>query len=226
MKKGLDVVAFAKTLVGRHYVLGAVVPKDDANYKGSFDCAEFVAFTNFQVLGILYGCDSDAVMHAHSADAYTGYFQRDAKVLGKAITIEQAAKTPGAMLLRFPAPGAVGHIIFAQGNGKSVEANCTKYGCIESVISGRHFDIGILLPGVKYDQLEDVVIVRPKVFKLETPNMVDPFIGKVQKALGLLQDDIFGKRTNDAIVSYQRKVGLVVDGQVMPGGETAKSLNI
>lgn len=231
MKQGSDVIKFAKQLVGRPYILGAIVPADNVNYSGAFDCAEFAKYCNFQTFGVLYGCDSDSLAHAHIADGYTGYFQRDAKALGRIISVPEAIQIPGAMLLREPAPGAIGHIVFSQGNGKTVEANCTKYGCIESVTHNRRFDIGILLPGIQYNMsYHPVSSSAPAiVYRYKTPNMTDPYIGEIQAALGFTGDDIdneFGPKTLKAVIAFQTAHGLVIDGEIMPGGETATLLNI
>jgi putative peptidoglycan binding protein len=231
MKTTTDLIELAKTLIGRPYVLGAIVPADNPNYSGPFDCAEFVKWLNYQIFGIIYGCDSDSLTHAHTADGYTGYFERDAKALGRIISVQEAITIPGAMILRFPAPGAVGHIVLSQGTGKTVEANCTKYGCIESVTNNRRFDIGVLLPGVQYNMsYHPVISSAPEiVYRYKTPNMINPFVGEIQKALGFSQDDqdnIFGNKTLKAVIAFQTKEGLIIDGEVMPGGETAKHLNI
>jgi N-acetylmuramoyl-L-alanine amidase len=227
MTNGNDVLKFALQYVGSKYVLGAVVPKNQANYKGAFDCAEFVAYCNFQTFGILYGCDTDNVANAAKADAYTGYFERDAKTEGLMISVAEAAQIPGAMILRFPAPGAIGHIVFSQGNGKTMEANCTKYGCIESVVTGRRFDTGLLLPGIRYDKNAVVTSSAPAiVYRLKSPYMNDPFIDKIQSALHINSDGIFGPATSQAIIDYQKSNGLIADGEVMPGGQTARSLGI
>lgn len=231
MKTTTDLLELAKTLVGRTYVLGAIVPADDPNYSGPFDCAEFVKWLHYQTFGILYGCDSDSLTHAHTADGFTGYFQRDAKALGRIISVQEAIQIPGAMILRFPAQGAVGHIVLSQGNGKTVEANCTKYGCIESVTNNRRFDIGILLPGITYTMSYNLgTSSAPEiVYRYKTPNMIDPFIGEIQKALGFTDDDVdneFGPKTLKAVIAFQTKEGLTIDGEVMPDGETAKALNI
>jgi N-acetylmuramoyl-L-alanine amidase len=227
MKTGNDVLQFALGFVGCKYVLGAVVPKNKPNYRGPFDCAEFAAYCNFQTFGILYGCDTDNMANAEKADAYTGYFERDAKSEGLMISVAEAAQTPGAMVLRFPAPGAIGHIVFSQGNGKTMEANCTKYGCIESTLTGRRFDTGILLPGIQYNKNETVISKPPAlVYRLKTPYMNDPYIGKIQSALHITADGIFGPGTSQAIIDYQKANGLISDGEIMPGGQTARSLGI
>ncbi len=226
---GKDVVNFAKTLVGRKYILGASVPKWDPKYLGSFDCAEFCAYCNYQIFNILYGCDNDDIKKIKSADAYTGYFKRDAEKLGKIISVVEATVTPGAMLLRYPLPSANGHIVFTQGHdAKTVEAHSTAMGCIESSSTGRRFDIGILLPGVDYAKADIPVISKPPaiVFRLKSPMMKDPFIAKVQKALHIAADEYFGYDTFNALVNYQKSHGLIVDGEIMPGGQTARSLGI
>ncbi len=230
-KNGKEAIEFAKKLVGRPYVLGANVKKDNPDYAGAFDCAEFVAFTNYQVFGILYGCSSNSLQHVATADAYTGYFGRDAESIGKIISVEEATQIPGAMLLRKPSPGATGHIAFSEGTGETVEANCTKFGCIESTALHRRWDYGILLNGVDYDQ-PDLTVQHKEpaiVYRLKTPNMVDPFIKKIQTALGFEGEDvdgIFGRGTSDAVIAFQKGHGLIVDGEVMPGGETARNLGV
>lgn len=231
MKTVTDLLAFAKQFMGRKYVYGVLVPKDDPDYKFGFDCAEFIAYCNYQVFGILYGTDSHDPKNAHITNAYTGFFQKDATALGVIIPVTTAIKIPGAMLLRFPAPGADGHVVFSQGNGKTYEAASTKLGCLELGIAGRHFDIGVLLPGVTYDKANlDVVYTPPAiVYKLQTPLMHDDYIKQIQTALGFKGtaiDGVFGVATNKALVDFQRKKGLTVDGQIVPGGETSKALAI
>lgn len=227
-KNGKDVIAFALQFVGRPYVLGAVVPKDQADYDGPFDCAELCAFSNFQTFGFLYGCSTDDEKKAAIADAYTGYFGKDAKALGVIISVADGAKIAGAMLLRLPAPGTTGHIVFSQGNGKTVEAHSTKHGCIESVVTGRRFDMAVLLPKVEYDKPNEKVLSEaPKiVYRLKTPYMKDEYIKKIQGALRLKADGIFGMDTHNAVVAFQKSKGLVIDGEVMPGGETSGLLGI
>jgi len=222
-----DVLPFAKSYIGSKYVFGIMVPKHVPNYKGAFDCAEFVAYCIGQQLGVFgYGTRND--------DAYTGFFGNDAESKGIIIPVTQAAKIPGAILLRKPKGGAIGHIVFSQGNGKTIEAHSTKYGVIESVVDGRRWDYGILLPGIAYS--ENVAPVNTKapviVYRLKTPLMEDPFVRILQTKLKekgyymLKLDDYFGPGTQDAVVRFQKAYGLVVDGEVMPGGETAKALGI
>lgn len=225
--KATNITSKAKQYLKRPYVLGAYVPKDNENYSGAFDCAEFVAFVNYQVLGILFGTEKNDFSRKNSDDAYTGYFDRDAHKQGVIIPVAQAIRTPGAMLLRIAKGNSVGHIVFSQGDGTTVEAHSTKYGVIESRTDGRRWDIGILLPGVEYTENPKVESKAPAVvYRLKQPLMFDPFKGKLQKALGVAIDNIYGAKTEGAVVKFQKQNGLVADGEVMPGGETAKALGI
>ena len=52
-------------------------------------------------------------------------------------------------MLRSPQPGATGHIAISDGGGGTVEAHSTKAGVIASTISGRRWDMGILIPEVE-----------------------------------------------------------------------------
>lgn len=226
--KADGLIQFAKKYLGSTYVLGAFVPKNNSTYKGAFDCAEFVAFVNFQVLGILYGCSTADINKADKADAYTGFFGRDAQAKGIIISVERAARTKGAMLLRLPrGGGAIGHIGLSQGTGKTVEAYNSRYGVIESVVDGRRWDYGLLLPDVEYTELAPVITNAPVVvYRLKTPLMKGDFVGEIQRILGVPVDYIYGKVTQAAVVEFQKLKGLVVDGEVMPNGETAKALGI
>lgn len=224
---GIDLIPFAKGLVGRKYLLGAYVPKNNQEYKGSFDCAEFISYILYQKFNILYGTELNTFSRKLSDDAYTGYFDRDANKKGNIISINQSARTPGALLLRVGIGSSIGHIALSQGNGKTIEAHSTKYGVCESKVDGRRWSYGILIPGIQYEELPYVISKPPIiVYRLKSPYMRDAYIGKIQVALGLNVDNIFGRKTQDAIVAYQKKKGLTPDGEVMPGGETSKSLKL
>src|SRR5215467_10546257 len=78
--QGDQIVALAQQHIGDKYVFGAPVAKDNANWKGPWDCAEFVSWLVFQVTGRLYGCDRD-FGDPSTADAFTGYWKRDGENL-------------------------------------------------------------------------------------------------------------------------------------------------
>jgi hypothetical protein len=88
--------------VGEQYV-HVLVPKDESEYRGPWDCSEFVSWCVFQEAGILYGCDNDRG-HPASVKAFTGYWERDARDLGRRISWERAAGIVGAIVLRYPVP--------------------------------------------------------------------------------------------------------------------------
>ena len=97
--RGERILQLGRKHIGEPYVLGSLAPKDNPKWRGPWDCAEFASWLAFQAAGVLYGCASDSADPA-SADAYTGYWARDAEALGVKISIEQAMRTPGAAVLR------------------------------------------------------------------------------------------------------------------------------
>jgi len=55
-KTGQALVNLALSRVGDDYVFGALVPKDDADWRGPWDCAELCSWAVYQVSKRLYGC--------------------------------------------------------------------------------------------------------------------------------------------------------------------------
>jgi N-acetylmuramoyl-L-alanine amidase len=228
---GDDIVILGDKHIGEPYQLGALVPKDDAAYKGPWDCAEFVSWLYYQTFGILYGCANNHG-NPHTADAYSGYWARDANELGQIITIEEAKATPGAAIVRLAGNGTIGHIVVSDGSGGTVEAHGREDGIINSVVDGRRWDMGILVPGVKYHTNTIASYTPPKfvIYRFTTPNMVSPEIGKIQAALnnrgfdtgGI--DSIFGELTYHAVKLFQNSAGLNPDGEV--SALTAAALNL
>lgn len=213
-----NIVELAMRHIGEPYILGSLVPKNDADYHGPFDCAEFTSWNLYQVSGKLYGCANNAGNPA-TADAYTGFYKRDADMIGKIVPVEVAAKTPGAFILRYSGSGITGHIVISQGNGKTVEAHSRKDGVISSVISGRRWDIGILVPWINYEFSTSMVDVAPpmgKIYRWTTPLMRGEKICEIQKKLKTSADGIFGSRTFHAVRNFQNLVGLVPDGEAGP----------
>ncbi len=228
---GEAVLQLAQKHIGDKYVLGVLVPKNNANWTGPWDCAEFASWLLFQTAATLYGCDRDFGEPA-TADAYTGYWERDAKSLGQIITIDQAAGTPGAAVLREPQVGATGHIVISNGLGGTVEAHSSATGVIASTLSGRRWDMGILVPGIIYTQGAATQVAPPKtvVYRLATPLMAGPEVQQIQQALkqagfdpGSI-DAEFGPHTQAAVVAFQLARGLLPDGEV--GSQTAQTLGV
>jgi len=218
---GDDIIFLGDKHVGEPYALGARVPKADANYKGPWDCAEFVSWLYYQTFGILFGC-ADNNGDPNSPDGYADYWWRDANSIGTIITIEQAKSTPGAAILRLAGNGEVGHIAVSDGNGGTVEAHGKDEGIINSVVDGRRWDMGVLVPGVTYKP-NPILPFRPPtitIYRLTTPYMVSAEVGLIQTALvgkgfntgGV--DNIFGEETFNAVKLFQDSVGINPDGEV------------
>ena len=229
--KGQRILQLGRKHIGEAYVLGALAPKNNPQWKGPWDCAEFASWLVFQTAGVLYGCDSNSADPA-SADAFTGFWARDVARLGVKIPVERAARMPGAAVLRNPQPGAVGHIVISDGRGGTVEAHSTKAGVIASTLTGRRWDTGILVPGIEYSERAEQVVEAPKfiVYRLTKPHMTGPSVRQIQRKLkekgfklGRTDGD-FGPTTHAAVVSFQASRGLLVDGEV--GRSTARALGV
>ena len=167
---------------------------------------------------------------------YTGYFRDDLESLGEAITVADAAGTVGALVLRYPRSGAVGHVVLSDGRGGTVEAMGAAYGVRRGSLAGRRWDTGIKIPGIYYDDAAKLPVAKvagPRanaIYYAGATRMKNAKILAIQKALldrefhpGPL-DGIFGSKTAAAVVSFQAAVGLIVDGEV--GAKTAKALGI
>jgi len=55
-----------------------------------------------------------------------------------------------------------------------------------------------------------------RVLRLASPMMVGSDVAVVQRVLGLNADGVFGPKTRDAVVAFQKKNGLTADGVVGP----------
>lgn len=215
---------------GEVYRFGAVAPKNDAGYKGPWDCAEAASWGIYQATGKLFGCDNNDGDPA-TADAYTGYFGRDVnKGLLKKISIDEAKRTVGAFLLRLSAGSTIGHIACSKGDGGTIEAASTKLGFTELKVDGRRWDYGFVVPGlVQYDynaaSVGGVNVVSPYaapaglILRLTAPMMRHPMVevlGDKLKLLGLYTkkvDDIYGEGMFKAVCELQKSLGLIVDGE-------------
>lgn len=228
---GDQLVQLARRHLGEKYVLGVRVPKDDGNWTGPWNCSEFASWLIFQIARILYGCDNDTTNPA-IAHGFTGYWNRDAETKGRITSIEQAAATPGAAVLRLPQPGATGHIVICDGENGTIEAHSANDGVIASTLNGRRWDLAILVPGITYAEGPLIRISPPRttIYRLRQPMMTGDKVREIQeklKAAGLDPgplDGEFGPYTHTAVVAFQVSHGLLCDGEV--GHQTAAALGV
>lgn len=128
-KLAVDMVTYMLRQVGDTYVYGAEVRLDDVD-PDRFDCSELIEWACHQV-GVKF---VDGSINQIGA----------ARRAGLSISVEQAAKTRGALLW------TPGHIAVSLGDGKStVEARGRKYGVVQHII-GNRFREGGKIPGLKY----------------------------------------------------------------------------
>lgn len=231
MATGLDLLAVARPHLGENYVLGAVAPKNNPNWRGPWDCAEFASWCVFQVSGRLYGCNRNDIDPAR-ADAYTGFWQRDAERSGRKVALRVAAQTPGAALLRVPRGSVIGHIAFSDGRGGTIEAKSRRAGVVRDTVNDRRWDFGILVPWIDYaPNLAPVDLFPPRaVYRLTTPHQRGEPVRRIQLALRDRgfdpgpADGIYGLQTLAAVQAFQVTAGLVPDGEV--GRETARAMGV
>lgn len=225
---GSAIVALAKTRIGEKYV-NVLVPKDDPNWHGPWDCAEFASWLVYQVAGVIYGCTNDNDP-PHTADAYTGAWKTDAQTKGKMVSVAEAAGTPGAFLLRYPpAPGEMGHIVVCDGQGGTIEAAGTAKGIVAGKVNGRRWDTGVLVPGIDYSGSHIAVSGPAAIYAVGQPNMSAAKVMAIQNALAArgFSGDIdgeYGQNTALAVVAFQQAQGLIADGEVGP--DTAAALGV
>lgn len=232
MPTGSDVVKLANKHIGGKYVFGVKAPKNNADWKGPWDCAEFASWVTYQLTGILVGCTNNQSDPA-LADAYSGAWARDAATLGKAISLGQAKGTAGAVLIRKPNDSAIGHVAFSRGDGSTIEAHSKNTGVSVRKVDGRHWDLAMVLPLVTYPSpLPELVYAPPTevVWRLTSPPMHGGLVRKLQVALkkrgfnpGAI-DGIYGPHTEAAVRAYQLSMGLVPDGEA--GAVTIKKLGL
>lgn len=224
MATGNDLIKLAGKHLGESYKLGAFAPKDNAGWKGPWDCAEFASWVVFQTTGLLIGCVNNQA-NPSVADAYSGAWARDAQDSHRQISLGQAKAIAGAVLVRRPGTGGIGHVAFSRGDGSTVEAHSEARGVTNDRVDGRRWDLAMLVPVVTYAEDTTPAVFQPPaglILRLTTPPMHGALVKKVQtalKALGLSPggiDGIYGPHTEAAVRAFQLSKGLVPDGEVGP----------
>jgi len=227
MVTGADILQKARTRLGDSYVFGALTPVGAPNPR-VFDCSKLASWAVYQAAKLIYGADRDK---GNPLEVYGGtiYWNRDARSVGLIVSLEEAAASPGAAVLRLGTASQCGHIVFSDGLGGTVEAHSTAAGVIASTLHGRRWDLGILVPGVEYPRLQPNIPVTPApglIYRLTYPLMRGPVVQRLQEALkrhgplgcgSLEADGVYGPRTELAVAAFQRSQGtLVPDGEAGP----------
>lgn len=242
---GSEMVELLKEHKGEVYRLGAIAPKNDVNWAGPWDCAEFASWGIYQGIGKLFGC-ADNNGDPASADAWTNWFKRDLDAgLLVPISLDEAKRVIGAFVLRYTAGSRIGHIAVTAGLGGTIEAASAKLGVCELKIDGRRWDAAFMVPGLlgylqEAEAVDGVTVPSPYagpaavVLRLTDPMMRHPMvsiIGQELKKLGLYTkkvDDIYGEGMFKAVCELQKATGLIVDGEVVlkDDGEVIRALNL
>lgn len=231
MATGQGLFVRALEHVGEPYILGASVPMNNPNWHGPWDCAEFMSWLVFQEAHFLYGCVDDTAMPA-KADAYSGAWERDSGKLGRRIGVREAAGIVGAMLIRFPVTGRIGHVVLCDSHGGTVEAHGHADGVIRGKVDDRWWDTGVLVPGISYDESTPPYPWRPPatVYRVAGKDMDPKYIRDIQSKLHDLGinpgpiSGVYDENTAVAVAAFQAANKLLVDGQV--GQHTAAALGL
>jgi peptidoglycan hydrolase-like protein with peptidoglycan-binding domain len=114
---------------GDRYVFGAETNLNDPN-PNTFDCSELVQWAAHQVGVSIPDGTMNQLPHIQRA--------------GKAISVEEALRTPGALLFR------PGHVAISLGDGRTIEAKGSRYGVGIFSAHNRGWTTGGLIPGMRY----------------------------------------------------------------------------
>jgi len=133
---GKKVVSKAMTQNKDPYIFGYEVDLDDPN-PDAFDCSELVQWDCHQL-------EISPEMPDGAANQY-----EHCKKYNTIIPIDEAVRTPGALLFRITPDG--NHVVISRGDGSTIEAKGKYYGVGVFSTAGRDWTAGALIPGVSYN---------------------------------------------------------------------------
>jgi cell wall-associated NlpC family hydrolase len=129
----------AQAQVGDRYIFGAETDLDDPNPE-AFDCSELTQWAAHQA-GVTI------------PDGAAGQY-RYLKNMGLLIPVEEAKRTPGALLFHFasdPTGGSgeppVAHVAISTGDGRTIEARNSRAGVVNAD-AGDRFTFAAIIPGI------------------------------------------------------------------------------
>jgi peptidoglycan hydrolase-like protein with peptidoglycan-binding domain len=233
-----EIIDVGSSRIGQKYILGANVPLNNPNWNGPWDCAEFASWCVFQAFGFIFGANTQT--NLEKAEPFSGFWADEAIKSGRVIPWEQALKIEGAVLIRKPAPGKIGHVAFCLGDGRrTLEARGKDFGVgIFDGAANRAWSFGFLLPNVDYDIAIDDLPAAPPTVKAfpegylwwKKPPFKSAIVFSVQRALKAKGidpgpiDGEFGANTHKAVATFQLQKGVEVDGVIGP--TSAKKLGL
>jgi cell wall-associated NlpC family hydrolase len=130
----------AQAQVGDRYIFGAEVKNLDDPNPEAFDCSELTQWAAHQA----------GVTIPDGAAGQYRYFQK----MGLLIPVEDAKRTPGALLFHFasdPVGGRgeppVAHVAISTGDGRTIEARNSRAGVVNAEV-GNRFNYAAIIPGI------------------------------------------------------------------------------
>lgn len=209
---GLDILHAAEAHIGEPYRLGSRAPCG-VPWAGPWECGSLATYAVYAVTGRLWGCVDNKAPPA-AADAYSGAWARDAAA-NQPYLLSPVHAPAGAILIRAPHPdaGVGGHVAIADGKGGTVEAYSSARGVIAGTSTGRRWNWALLVPGVEYGAWSPPPVRRTTILR---HGSVGDEVSRLQTALGITADGIYGRDTTRAVVAWQDAHGLTPDGEVGP----------
>jgi hypothetical protein len=169
----------ARAQVGDQYVFGAEAKLNDPN-PDVFDCSELTEWAARQA-GVKIP-DGATAQYLHL------------KQRGMLIPVEEAKKTPGALLFYFDrepragdgrTPGA--HVAISLGNGKTVEAQNPRADVLETR-AGNRFTFAAVLPGISDGKATPLPVQEPETTPVALETAPPPELGGVDTDKDALTD--------------------------------------